>query len=142
MPEAQLHELATLMGRSSNLTSVSLVRCELPPQAGMNLAEAVRMATEREFRLEHLDLQNNKLDSLVGHAFALSLRGNCRLTQLNVAQNPMDKDALSELKAAKEEVHEAWRHTEEGREQGKRDSSKHKKEGGSNFVSDVLNMFS
>ena len=82
----------------------------------LHLAEAVRASTAFERKLEYLDLRANVMDSACGHAFAAALKGNCRLTELNLSGNPMDADALKAVKIAVAAVQAAWQDNEGGRQ--------------------------
>lgn len=80
-----------------------------------HLAQAVRASTALRLPLAHLELQSNGLDSSAGRALASALRGNARLTELNVNGNAMEPGVLVEIREAKAAVDAAWRASDEGR---------------------------
>ena len=110
-----LQEVAALVASSPELRELSLTSCGLGGEAGMLLAEAIQNSTALELPLKSLDLAGNRLDSSVGWAIANALQGNRRLTRLQIASNPMSREASAALKEAREGVRAAWRASPEGR---------------------------
>ena len=135
-------QVATLIGSSPILKSVTLTGCQLPSEAGLNIADGVRLATEQGFPLSTLELQSNKLESVAGHALASSLAGNCALIDLKTANNPMDKEAQDAVKEALGRVQAAWRKTDEGKAQAKSLGHRKSDANSGGLISDLMNLMS
>ena len=110
-----LPEVVALVASSPSLTQLSLLNCNLSAEAGALLAEALKMSTAHNLLLNTLDARGNQFDSAVGFAIADALHGNFRLTQLQVASNPMGQEAFAAVKHALEQVVKAWKTSPEGR---------------------------
>ena len=135
--------LARYVARSAAIKSLTLARCELPPQAGVQLAGAL-VAKGTGGRLRTLDLCNNKLDSAAGMELVAALAGNEQLIELGVKGNVMDAATLAALRRAEEEVFKRWSRTDEGRAEAKAISKEREKRSGKkgNDLLDALsNMF-
>ena len=123
-----LEAVAKFGGRNLALKSLSLMGCSISPAAGKELADMVRSNTAKGGKLQHLDLSRNKLDADFVVSLAEALRGNARLTDLNLASNDItnqftktesDQEALDALKRAQRDVQVAWEQTDEGRAESK-----------------------
>ena len=110
-----LPEVSALVASSQSLTQLSLLNCNLGVEAGTLLAEALKMSTAHNLPLGTLDARGNQFDASVGFAIADALHGNFRLTQLQVASNPMGQEAFAAVKQALERVLKAWKASAEGR---------------------------
>ena len=107
-------------------------------EAGKNLAEGVRASTAYALPLARLELQGNKLDGIVGRAIAAALHGNCRLINVNLANNPLDADSMAQLKLANEAVLAAWKRSDEGKRAAAQSTSGQRVSKAAGFLGDVL----
>ena len=142
MPDSELTQVASLVASSASLTSLGVVNCKLCKAAGMAMAQAVRASTDLDLPLTHLQLNGNSLDAEVGRELCDALRGNCRLTELNVNNNFIDAPTMAALEESLRAVEAAWRKTQEGKAHAKQHG--HTKRGGSTggWVGDLLNSVS
>ena len=142
MPDAEMQQVASLIASSASLTSLGVVNCKVGKAAGMAMAQAVRASTDLDLPLSHLQLNGNQLDAEVGRELCEALRGNCRLTELNVNNNFIDAPTMAAIEEALRAVEAAWLKTQEGKAHAKQHG--HTKRGGNSggWVGDLLNSMS
>ena len=144
-----LEAMAKFGGRNLALKSLSLMGCSISPAAGKELAEMVRTNTAKGGQLQHLDLSRNKLDADFVMSLAEALRGNARLTDINMASNDItnqftktesDQQALDALKRVQRDVQVAWEQTDEGRAEAKARRSSNSKASSSSGLSAAMSI--
>merc|ERR1711988_1890441 len=96
--------LARFITTNAELKSLTVSRCALPPQAGLQIASALESAAANADNLRALDLSENKFNSEAGYALAAALRCSSRLVEFSCVGTPVDAATLAELRAAREHV--------------------------------------